>query len=103
MFFQECISVAIVAFVFFGVLTAPGMIFEFWYNWLQRLGENGMCWLAKPLGCCGACFAGQLGFWWYAIAYRAEWVLGAHIVFTSQTILFFLIIKHFMGKYGGTN
>ena len=97
--FLECISVAIVAFVFFGVLTAPGMIFESWYYFLERLEGRGLEWLAKPLGYCGTCFSGQLGFWWYAIAYRGNWVLGEHIVFTSQTILFFLIIKRIYEKW----
>jgi len=98
MLFFESLSVAIVAFVFFGILTGPGMVFEWWYLLLENWAENGREWLAKPLGYCGTCFAGQLGLWWYLIAYRGEWVLGNHIVFTSQTILFFLIIKKAFDK-----
>ena len=91
--FFECISVALVAWTFFEVLTAPGMLFEFWYKWLERLAANGKEWIAKPLGYCGVCFTGQIGFWWYAIAHRADWILGGHIVFTCQTIAFYLAIK----------
>lgn len=87
------VSVAISAWAFFEVLTAPGMVFEFWYRWLERLSMAGGGWIAKPLGLCGVCFAGQFGFWWYAIAHRAEWVLGEHIIFTCQTLAFFLAIK----------
>jgi hypothetical protein len=92
MLFKECISVAISAWVFFEVLTAPGMIFEFWYKWLERLSKKAE-WLAKPLGYCGTCFSGQLGFWWYLISRRDVWRLGEHIVFTLQVIAFFLVIK----------
>ena len=93
MLFLESVSVAISAWVFFAVLTAPGMIFEFYYQWLERLAENGRSWTAKPLGYCGVCFAGQCGFWWYAFAHRADYVVGEHAVFTCQTIAFFLVIK----------
>lgn len=93
MMFLECISVAIVAWCFFEVLTGPGMVFEFWYNWLEGFAADGKEWIAKPLGFCGVCFAGQVGLWWYAIAYRSDWVLGEHIVFISQTIAFYLAIK----------
>ena len=92
MMFLECASVSIVAWVFFAVLTSPGMIFERWYNFLERLNERAP-WLAKPLGYCGTCFSGQLGFWWYLLKYRSEWALSEHIIFTSQTIFFFIIIK----------
>lgn len=97
MMFFDCISVAIVAFVFFAVLTAPGMVFEFWYNYLERLNSRAP-WIAKPLGFCGVCFSGQLGLWWYLISYRDEWVLGDHIIFIAQTIFFFLIIKSWANK-----
>jgi len=91
--FLECVSVAVVAWTFFEILTAPGQIFEFWYKRLEMLNEKGAGWLAKPLGYCGTCFAGQVGFWWYAVAHRGDWVFGNHIVFTCQTIAFFLAIK----------
>ena len=93
MMFLECVSVAVLAWTFFEVLTAPEMIFQFWYRWMERIKNAGWGWLAKPLGYCGVCFTGQVGFWWYAIAYRSDWVLGEHVVFTAQTIAFFLVIK----------
>ena len=92
----ECVSVAIVAYVFFQYLFAPGMILGFWGEYVERLAGSGKEWIAKPLGHCGLCFAGQVGFWWYAIAYRDAWVLGDHIVFFSQVIFFFAVIKHYV-------
>jgi hypothetical protein len=92
MFFLETISVAIVAWVFNTVLIAEGMVFGWYGDWLHKL-NNTRPWLAKPLGYCLACFAGQLGFWWYLIAYRGEWILGQHIIFTCQTIFFALLIS----------
>lgn len=97
MLFFECISVAIVAFVFVNVLTGPGMIFECWYNFLERINERAE-WLAKPLGYCAVCFSGQLSFWWYLIEYRANWELSDHIVFVSQTIFTFMIINKWAQK-----
>jgi len=89
----ETLGVAISAWVFFNVLTAPGMVFEFWYKWLEKLNEKAE-WMAKPLGFCGTCFAGQLGFWWYLFTYgRTDWEPGAHIIFTSQVIFFFLALN----------
>ena len=93
MLYQESFSVAICAWVFFEVLTAPGMVFEKWYTMLERLAEKGYGNLAKPLGLCGPCHAGQWGFWWYMVGHRADWRFGELIVFTCQTIAGFLIIK----------
>ena len=93
MMFLECVSVAVVVWTFFEVLTGPGMVFEFWYRWMERLNNTGRSWLAKPLGYCGVCFAGQFGLWWYAVAHRADWVFGEHIIFTCQVIAFYLAIK----------
>jgi hypothetical protein len=93
MLFIETVSVAIVAYIFADHLTGPGMIFEPWYQWLERLSSDGKEWMAKPLGYCGFCFSGQVGFWWYLIAYRDRWILGEHIVFACQTMFFYLIIK----------
>lgn len=92
MFFLETISVAIVAWVFCTVLINEGMLFDWYGDWLHKL-NNTRPWLAKPLGYCLACFAGQLGFWWYAIAYRNNFVFGEQIVFTCQTIFFALLIN----------
>lgn len=93
MYLLECLSVSICAWVFFEVLTAPGMIMDFWYTWLEKLNERGIHWLAKPLGLCGTCNSGQWGFWWYAFAYRADWNLGGQIVFSLQVIAGYLMIK----------
>ena len=92
----EAIQVAIVAHVFFQYLFAPGHILGFWGAFVDRLASEGKEWLAKPLGHCGICFSGQVGFWWYLIAYRDEWILGDHLIFFTQVIFWFAIIKHYV-------
>lgn len=93
----ECIGVAIVAVVAFGVLMEPGMILGWWYQWLERVNARAP-WIAKPLGYCGVCFSGQLGFWWYLVEYRGEWRLTDHIMFVSLVIFFFINVKAWMNK-----
>lgn len=93
----ECIAVAISAWVFFDVLTAPGAIFSGWYEILERLSVRAM-WLAKPLGYCGTCFAGQVGLWYYLIECRDEYSVIKHGIFVCCTIFFFLIIKKWAKK-----
>lgn len=98
MLFFDCISVAIVAYVFTAILMEGGMIMYWYWQMLDRMARNGGEWLAKPLGYCGVCFSGQLGFWWYLLTTSGHWRLSEHIVFTAQTILFYLIIKRWATK-----
>lgn len=92
MLFLESISASIVAWVFTAVLMEGGMIFYPYSQWLERLKNRGMEWLAKPLGDCGTCFSGQVGFWWYLLTYCTEWTITGQLSFTAQTIFFYLII-----------
>lgn len=98
MFFAETISVGVSAWVFFALLTAPGMVLEFWYKALERLAENGWAWIAKPLGYCGVCFSGQCGFWWYLVESGRRWQFSEHAIFTCQTVFFFWLANEFSKK-----
>ena len=92
MLILESLTFGIVAWVTWGVLMEPGMLLNWWYRIVEQIEQAGMVWLAKPLGACGVCFAGQIGFWFYVMAFK-QWRLSEHIAFTAQTIFFFLIIK----------
>ncbi len=75
------------ALVFCEVLIAPGMIFEFYGKLLDRLPE----WIAKPLGDCSLCFAGQTALWGYFLI--AEYNILQHILFITLTIFFIKLYK----------
>lgn len=94
MMYAECFSIGIVAWVFHAVLFEQGMVFGWWGDFVHGIKTDL---IAKPLGKCGVCFAGQVGFWWYMIAYRDSWILGQHIVFTCQVLFAFLLIQDFKG------
>ena len=95
MYLLESLSAGIIAWVTFAVLMQPGMILGWygdmvsrWYNEWPR----EWAWMAKPLGYCGQCFAGQIGFWWFVLRYSPT-DLFANLVFAGQTIFFFLLIQ----------
>lgn len=95
----QAICAAITAVVIFEVLFEPGMIFGFWYQFLERLNVSAP-WLAKPLGYCGKCFSGQIGFWFYLVEYRGEWQFFDHAFFTCATIFFFSTLGQWANKNG---
>jgi hypothetical protein len=94
MMLLETITAGICAYVIFGVLMQPGMLLA-WYGDLVHKWHNEWPdkwrWLAKPLGYCGACFAGQIGWWWFLFLHDGTWSLFQNGVFALQTIFFFLI------------
>lgn len=61
---QVAAEIAVFAAVFSDILTAPRMIFAKYGEWLDTLPD----WIAKPLGSCSACLAGQIGFWAFIIS-----------------------------------
>lgn len=81
------IAVGIVAYVFV-ILTSPGMIFYFWYKWIDHLPD----WAFKPLGGCNMCFGGQLALWYYLIKYFHSYNFLHHILFICGTILTVMIL-----------
>lgn len=99
----ESFSAGIVAWVIFAVLMQPDMILGFYGDFVRRAWNEWprkWQWLAKPLGYCGTCFAGQVGFWWFVIRYSPV-DLFANVTFALQTIFFFLLIQDLKKKLNG--
>lgn len=59
------IKIAIFAWVFSCILIDNGMIFERWWDVLNKLPE----YIKKPLGACEYCLAGQIALWYYIVEY----------------------------------
>lgn len=101
------LQVAVVAYVFTIVLMKPDFIFEWYSDLLDDLERCGgwRKWIAKPLGNCELCFAGQFGLWSYFgvfnATYRERWTtdIFALIIFISFCIFFTQIITISIEKF----
>lgn len=86
---------AVAAYVICCVLTREGEILERYQDFLDWLSEDvDMSWLAKPLGACEKCLAGQAALWYFVLGgsmYKG--IIGA-----CFAILFAIIIKVSMKK-----
>lgn len=76
------ILIGITAWVFTNILIDPDMIFGFWYRILDKMPE----WIAKPMGKCEYCLAGQLALWYYLFKSFDNYDLIAHILLVSLSI-----------------
>lgn len=76
-----------------GPLMRSGMLLEGWAKVLDRLNNAGHGWLAKPLGWCGKCFAGQLGLWYSITTCQAFHFWDAGLTATTSIFFFILIEK----------
>ena len=76
------ILIGISAWTFSMILSDPEMIFGWWFKLLDRLPD----WLAKPLGKCEYCLAGQLALWYYLIKYFNDYDFFEHIAMISLSI-----------------
>lgn len=54
---------AMVSVVYTMVVRDHMAIMQPWFNMLNRMERNGWSMLAKPIGNCEMCFAGQLALW----------------------------------------
>ena len=59
--------IGLLSFVFCDFLTQDGQILSLYGRMLEWLYQRRIMWLAKPLGWCGKCFAGQLALWSYPV------------------------------------
>jgi hypothetical protein len=84
---KEALAIGIIVYVFV-VLTSPGMIFYFWYKWIDHLPD----FLYKPLGGCNVCASGQAAAWFYLIKHFHSYNFFEHIFFISATILTVMIL-----------
>jgi hypothetical protein len=84
---KEIAAIGIIAYVFV-ILTSPGMIFYFWFKWIDHLPD----FLFKPAGGCNLCLSGQISAWFYLIKYFHSYNFFEHIFFISATILVVMIL-----------
>jgi len=58
----QCSAIAVLYAV---VLAGEDTPLNGWFRWLERMADAGRwrSWIAKPLGACERCFAGQLALW----------------------------------------
>lgn len=59
------LQIALTAWTIRNILMAPGEVLRPYFNYLDRLVVNGKERIAKPLGYCDKCLAGQMAFWGY--------------------------------------
>lgn len=76
------IHAAIIAVAFSGV--RPGL-FTWWFDLLLWVETKGGEFIAKPLGMCPKCMAGQVALWWSVWTEPAA--IGSHIINASAAIL----------------
>ena len=85
----DALLIAIFSFVFCGILTDDGMIFGWYWRFLNAHIPE---YLAKPLGTCQYCFAGQVALWYYLAMNISNYSLLAHIAFISGVIFIVQLI-----------
>tara|TARA_R110000787_G_scaffold97665_4_gene201322 strand:+ start:19779 stop:20075 length:297 start_codon:yes stop_codon:yes gene_type:complete len=90
-FMFYALQIAITAYVFSGVLIQPDYIFEKYGNFLYKLTENKLEWLAYPLGYCAKCFSGQLALW-YGI-FWLDFGIVQSVFYISFSIFFTTLIS----------
>lgn len=78
----------------FMLITEPGQILSGYGHWLDR-NEWRLGKLYKPLGGCGRCFAGQVGFWLGAATFGLSLKV---ITFCFTTLIFHQIISKWLQK-----
>jgi hypothetical protein len=83
------ILIGIAAWTFSMILSDSDMIFGWWFKLIDNMPE----WIAKPLGKCEYCLAGQLALWYYLIKYLNDYDLSEHILMTSLSIFTVQIIN----------
>lgn len=103
MMLLESLAIGISAWVATAVLFMPGHLLEWWYNildgWHNALPTKYK-WVVKPLGYCGFCFSGQMGFWFYVLgahfpisSFAPEYRLADNLIFALQSIFFWALFN----------
>jgi len=90
------LSTAILAVVISLVISTKGNILSFYQDFLCWLDDKGLEWIAKPMGLCPKCLAGQLSLWIYLLT--ADYNVLQHIFFIAWTILLTEILTAIYGK-----
>ena len=90
------ILIGIAAYTFTNILLDPDMIFG-WYN---KLLDKLPLWLAKPLGKCEYCLAGQLAFWYFLVKNFNDYSIDNHVLMVSLSIFIVELINLYTAKNG---
>lgn len=101
---QQSAEIAVVAYCVCCELIRQGRLLERYLNFLFWV-ESIDAWVAKPLGMCEVCFAGQVALWWFLCDnygeywYYFNWTLVIkHIIFICLTITLTVFIKKVITK-----
>ena len=89
------ILIGISAYVFTNILLDPDMIF----GWFNKVLDKLPLWLAKPLGKCEYCLAGQLALWYYLIVNFKDYDIVNHILYVSLAIFVVELINIYSNKH----
>ena len=101
MYLLESLSIGLCAWVATGVLFQPGNLLA-WYWFLLDKWEGELParwrWIVKPLGKCGYCYSGQLGFWFFILSAHFQFSIFSPIytvadnaIFALQSIFFWAV------------
>lgn len=71
--FYMPLQIAVAAWTARNILMRPGMVLHGYFRWLDRQAVAGREWLAKPLGYCDQCFAGQIAFWAFVVLHCPDY------------------------------
>ena len=91
----EILLIAVTGYVFNGILINPGMIFDFYGDFLDNKVKPRSHKLADALGLCVYCFTGQLAFWYYILTrlFKINPETFTIVGFVSLTIFIIAILK----------
>ncbi len=89
--YEIIILCSIVGFVWAEILTQPGHIFNWLFNYIDK---NFQTWISKPLGGCALCVTGQIALWTGVYIFRQDYNPFQHIAFISSSIFItWLLLK----------
>ena len=89
-FYVFYFALPVVAYAITGILLQPGELLGRLGDLIDRLPQ----WLAKPLGMCSKCFAGQLALWSYPF-YADNYRIDLHIVSVCWAVFAVYFIQKF--------
>ena len=95
-YFILSLSIAVLAVVVSEIISAEGNILAFYGRFLDWMDEKGLEWIARPLGLCPKCFAGQMALWMFL--FLPEYSFVVHIFFIAWSILFAELLTICYGK-----
>ena len=90
------LKIAVVGFVWSGILVQPGELFDWVPRVICRMTNNEK--IHKVTFACEKCFSGQLAFWSYLMIHFEDYDLSTHIYFTFLTMFFVALLTKLWKK-----